>query len=233
MKLCPQCDFIYENDQSLCDMDGADLVYNPTPFPPAKNAAPNPAVISSANSQWWRLAATAVVGVVLGTVLFLIYQGSIHPTSPQSSNDSSAQVTNRSSEQVISELAPPVSHDSGAPANLDLTQRVPLTPPIDATPAPFPTLSRKASPQSQSPRPSLSMQLPQLSKSTAKANSSTFVAVKLSPSPSRLPAPKREERKRKPAPAIDEPKAAHQKKDSGIGSFLKKTVRIFKKPFKF
>jgi hypothetical protein len=29
MKLCPQCDFIYEDDQSVCDMDGKDLVSNP------------------------------------------------------------------------------------------------------------------------------------------------------------------------------------------------------------
>ena len=65
MKLCPQCDFIYENDQSLCDMDGADLVYDPTPFPSAKNAGSNLAAISSGNSRSWRLAASVVVGLVL------------------------------------------------------------------------------------------------------------------------------------------------------------------------
>ena len=26
MKLCPQCAFLYENDQSVCDMDGRELV---------------------------------------------------------------------------------------------------------------------------------------------------------------------------------------------------------------
>ena len=30
MKLCSQCEFIYEDDQELCDMDGAQLVYEPT-----------------------------------------------------------------------------------------------------------------------------------------------------------------------------------------------------------
>jgi hypothetical protein len=30
MKLCSQCDFIYEDDQERCDMDGAELVYEPT-----------------------------------------------------------------------------------------------------------------------------------------------------------------------------------------------------------
>ena len=28
MKLCPQCEFIYEDDQTLCDMDGRELVYD-------------------------------------------------------------------------------------------------------------------------------------------------------------------------------------------------------------
>ncbi len=31
MKLCSQCEFIYEDDQERCDMDGAELVYEPQP----------------------------------------------------------------------------------------------------------------------------------------------------------------------------------------------------------
>src|SRR5947207_11044374 len=31
MKLCPQCQFIYEDDQNLCDMDGKALVYDNRP----------------------------------------------------------------------------------------------------------------------------------------------------------------------------------------------------------
>jgi hypothetical protein len=30
MKLCSQCEFIYEDEQECCDMDGAQLVYEPT-----------------------------------------------------------------------------------------------------------------------------------------------------------------------------------------------------------
>ena len=30
MKLCSQCQFIYEDEQECCDMDGAELVYEPT-----------------------------------------------------------------------------------------------------------------------------------------------------------------------------------------------------------
>ncbi|MFN2492174.1 MAG: hypothetical protein ABR501_04735, partial [Pyrinomonadaceae bacterium] len=44
MKLCPHCDFIYEDDQTLCDMDGRELVYRPGP-------GANDAVSSSTLSQ--------------------------------------------------------------------------------------------------------------------------------------------------------------------------------------
>ncbi|HEX2268901.1 MAG TPA: hypothetical protein VHH35_05180 [Pyrinomonadaceae bacterium] len=33
MKRCPQCEFLYEDDQSLCDMDGVLLVYDSRTFP--------------------------------------------------------------------------------------------------------------------------------------------------------------------------------------------------------
>lgn len=34
MKLCPQCEFIYEDEQSFCDMDGTGLVHNAAADPP-------------------------------------------------------------------------------------------------------------------------------------------------------------------------------------------------------
>ena len=34
MKLCPECDFIYEDNQSFCDMDGKELIQRPAPEPP-------------------------------------------------------------------------------------------------------------------------------------------------------------------------------------------------------
>jgi hypothetical protein len=36
MKLCSQCEFIYEDDQESCDMDGAELVYQPRRKAPGK-----------------------------------------------------------------------------------------------------------------------------------------------------------------------------------------------------
>ena len=33
MKRCPQCEFLYEDEQSLCDMDGILLVYDSRQLP--------------------------------------------------------------------------------------------------------------------------------------------------------------------------------------------------------
>ena len=36
MKLCPQCAFIYEDDQRVCDMDGKALINAPAPAEPQR-----------------------------------------------------------------------------------------------------------------------------------------------------------------------------------------------------
>lgn len=43
MKRCPLCDFIYEDDQSVCDMDGTELVHDSEELvPAAKDSTPAP-----------------------------------------------------------------------------------------------------------------------------------------------------------------------------------------------
>lgn len=44
MKRCPQCEFIYEDDQSLCDMDGVLLVFDSRTLPDLHTLATVPAV---------------------------------------------------------------------------------------------------------------------------------------------------------------------------------------------
>ena len=44
MKRCPQCEFIYEDDQSLCDMDGVLLVFDSRTLPNLHALATVPAV---------------------------------------------------------------------------------------------------------------------------------------------------------------------------------------------
>ncbi|HEX6719127.1 MAG TPA: hypothetical protein VF088_18630 [Pyrinomonadaceae bacterium] len=71
MKRCPQCEFIYEDDQSLCDMDGVLLVFDGrtlpdlhalTTIPPRRQPKRNKAVPAFA---------TVVLALVLGMVYYV------------------------------------------------------------------------------------------------------------------------------------------------------------------
>lgn len=75
MKLCPQCEFIYEDDQSLCDMDGKTLV-NDTRVgvaPATLSAIP---AARPAKSRLKIIAMPLVAGLVLSALLFIAYCGS-------------------------------------------------------------------------------------------------------------------------------------------------------------
>lgn len=67
MKRCPRCDFIYEDDQGLCDMDGSELecVHEVSPAPHAATTrTPRPSALGRR-----RLPALLIAGVILGVVL--------------------------------------------------------------------------------------------------------------------------------------------------------------------
>jgi pyruvate/2-oxoglutarate dehydrogenase complex dihydrolipoamide acyltransferase (E2) component len=93
MKRCSLCDFIYEDEQSLCDMDGFELVADSGLLTRLENTALVPAELPQPKSSWGRrLAFPTVATVILGAVLFLVYYVPTHRTVRQS-NYSPAQVT--------------------------------------------------------------------------------------------------------------------------------------------
>ena len=162
MKRCPQCDFIYEDDQSLCDMDGVLLVLDSRNLPVTAKGQPR-------RNRMVPAFATVILALVLG----MVYYVSIHRRAAQSSYTPSS---------AASTLNPP-----------------PETQPsleVQAQPAP----------EVEAPKPEPAKQPP--ANSPAKKQ------------PAKASAPN------KPEP---EPK----KDDSKVGSILKKTGRILKKPFKF
>ena len=193
MKRCPQCEFIYEDDQGSCDMDGVRLVADSQLLSDSGFAKVDVGslVASSQASQWRSFALPAVGAVILGVVLFLVFYVSTHPTTPQNTHYSSAQVT-VDSQSAASQSAP----------NPDLTQ--PAAPP-----------SRMDEPTAS---PIESIQAPD--------------SAKHSSAPSAIPDTKREEKKRKQDRAIRKSNGTDSKKDSKVGSFLKKASHILKKPFK-
>lgn len=70
MKRCPQCEFIYEDDQSLCDMDGVLLVFDSRTLPNVHALATVPAVNKT---QRRKRAVPAFATVVLALVLGMVY----------------------------------------------------------------------------------------------------------------------------------------------------------------
>ena len=88
MKKCPQCEFIYEDDQSLCDMDGVLLVFD-------SRALPNLHALETVapKSQRRSRAVPAFASVILALVLGAVYYVSTHRaayTSPAITTTSSA-----------------------------------------------------------------------------------------------------------------------------------------------
>lgn len=71
MKRCPQCEFIYEDDQSLCDMDGALLVMDARSFPNLQALATVPAKAQPKRVRAVPAFATIILAGVLGMVYYV------------------------------------------------------------------------------------------------------------------------------------------------------------------
>jgi len=174
------------------------------------------------STRWKRFAATAVVGVVLGTVLVLVFHAFTLRTQEHIST-TALQKTNHSAEQV--------SGDSAVPTNLDLSLPVPVASPVGALPVPAPIASPQSPPSQSTHLPSLKATTNVLPRPSAQAgNVSSF--AKPSPALSRPRVARIAASTRRPQRVNAKPMEANHK-DSRIGSFLKKTGHILKKPFGF
>lgn len=178
MKWCTQCNFIYEDDQRLCDMDGTELVHYSRSLPetPSPQRASQPVRFSSKV-----FAIVGISGVVLGFLLsFIFYVFTLQPP-PQNANLSSSKVT--TGPQSAPNLVVPAPAASATPP----PSKAPIT--------------------------------------NVNALETPSRIVRASPAHSLSPTPKREEKKPKPG-------NTNQKKESKVGSVLRKTGRVLKKPFK-
>ena len=78
MKRCPQCEFIYEDDQSHCDMDGAQLAHDEHQLPKLQALTTRPPVQKpKARSRILAMVTT----LVLAGVMALVYYVSIRQPS--------------------------------------------------------------------------------------------------------------------------------------------------------
>jgi len=175
MKRCPKCEFIYEDDQSLCDMDGVLLVLDSRTLPHLHALQTVPPKTASKRNRAVPAFATLILALVLGMVYYV------------STQRKATQNTYTPPEPTAASVPTPV-------------------PEVNPTP--------EAQPSTEEPKP--------------EPPKPTTVAAAAAPAPVKKVAPKPA-----PTPIPAKAKVEEKKEDSKVGSILKKTGRILKKPFKF
>ena len=240
MKLCSQCEFIYEDDQERCDMDGAVLVYEPTlehVFPknalkvipePAERAGRARLVIPLSRSPQPETS-IAHVNVVAGSsrFVFQIAAGIVVTFA--------AFVAFYASQRLF--------HTKPQPANSSLETQNPKLETFDLSSA-----VSAASTTSEKPEtPNAKLETSPLSDKLQTRNAKREAAVpalpglkplpRLKPLPTLKPLPRLRDQSRSQNPSrkvavVNTKVNANTKKESRFGSFLKKTGRILTKPFK-
>jgi len=190
MKRCPQCEFIYEDDQSLCDMDGFLLVFDSQVLPKPKTPRKG-----SATTQWKSRVVTAMAALILATVLVLVYYVSTNQ-QPEAGTYPATVVTGTQPSSNASKSTSDSPVNDAQPASNTIETKTPVSAP---TPADASTKDNKVKsvPVTGAKEGKESILKPK-AKSTQKTQSA----------------------------------AQAQNNDSKIGSLLKKTGKILKKPFK-
>lgn len=183
MKKCPQCEFIYEDDQRLCDMDGALLVFDSRTLPNLHALAPVdvPAARVAPKAHWRHRTFPAMATLILATIFSLVYLVSTQrTTAPAPVN--------------VPSVTLPASN---------------LVGPTEANPTPEPPPATEEA-SSTAPEDKEEEPKPETNKATAPAKKLTSKTSTTQPKPAEV----------------------SKKDDSKVGSILKKTGRILKKPFK-
>ena len=187
MKRCPQCEFIYEDDQSLCDMDGALLVLDARTLPNL-HALATVDVPLAPRAHWRHRTFPAMAALILATVLSLVYFVSTQRTAPVSTPLPQAPLSSAATTTA------PTGNDAAVTAKDE-------PPPIKDESKPEP------------PKPE-----PLKTNVTAATTNTT--------------APAAAKRATAKTPSLQTKAEEPKKDDSKVGSILKKTGRLLKKPFK-
>jgi hypothetical protein len=237
MKLCPQCEFIYEDDQNLCDMDGETLVYDsrvgvlPGTLSSATGARP-------AKSRLKSIAVPVAAGLALSATLFITYCAS----SPLLSSNVAAPISKpaakeRSPRQQTSPPDGPQSqslNSSQSPANPIVASE-----PVHSSPDESTAKLGSESAGSQGV-PKAADKVPKASDNRLTIAKALPLLPQVKPLP-RLPPTRRLETARSRPSGSNQkaivvevkPAKADANKGSKLTTFFKKTTRILRKPFKF
>ena len=205
MKRCPQCEFIYEDDQTCCDMDGINLVFDHAPSPGAQ-----PKTSRSGKRKTSRRSILSVCAVIFGVLVVAIGYASLERAMTVSSEPASLAATSS---------AEPANQDSDTPRPVE---------PAQVEPEEKPTASPKADKSSDVEPGSRSAVSPKAVE-PLQSNSLGTRGVVLGSIP---PQNRIETSRSQPTVVKVKPAPEPAKKDSKVVSIVKKTGRIITKPFK-
>ena len=152
MKRCPLCDFIYEDDQGVCDMDGFELVHERGELVPTGKDVPRMPPASAASLRWRRPLQIILLGFGLGAAVFSAYYTSVPQAAASRGGTEPAPYTARPAPPAVeSTPAPVASTTADLPVEMTEPSAVETTPtPAPTTPTPEP---RAAKPDAKRPRP--------------------------------------------------------------------------------
>lgn len=247
MKRCPTCDFLYEDDQSLCDMDGRKLVFEAAPLRLKQNVATS--ATSPKRKLGWRLfGILAIPTFVLGLLVPVAFQQSRQANIVQSPEAFSKDLSKSASQNANQTGAPEMVNQPGVSGPVLPTPSATPSPspedtPVEATPSPrgkTSTLNAREAEKSRLASIAIANansvareNAKSIGRARADAGGIQLVVVSSGRSGAFATQPvvarNREEKK---APTDVKPREDNERKGSQIVSFLKKTGRILKKPFK-
>ena len=124
MKRCPQCEFIYEDDQSLCDMDGVLLVFDSRTLPNLHALATVSAPLPGKTSRRNRMVPA------FATLILMLAVGSVYYVS------------------TLRNTAPPPNF---TPASVSVEPPATEAPVVVPEPSPEPSASNEVQPPAESP----------------------------------------------------------------------------------
>jgi hypothetical protein len=215
MRRCPVCDFIYEDDEKLCAMDGTGLVNHTGPLPFEESALPQAA---APRNSHWRGSTLIAAAIILAIALFFYFHKAARRNVLQSNPQAAAQTRKPSEASHPNPVAVPV--ETATPF---------VTPSPDLNPTPAKIDARPRSHRARQagdiravpvetatpfPRPAPSLPV----RANIEAPSVVFRSSPVKPNQPRS----------SPTPHTTD---TNQKKESKVRSFLKKAGRLLKKPF--
>jgi hypothetical protein len=241
MKRCPECQFLYENESALCDMDGTPLRYT----------VALPSLPGLAKSIWDKWTIALLCAVVLSTVLVILYRA-----TPRAYTEAAGQMKSTTNEMPPAKQNAPPAESTAPSESSEPEQAVDAADVSDRERDPF---------ESQSPMTGTKAQKSKRASSLADATAPPPAAVNHFEPVSNPPTAGTSSTAAKPATSAttageksanqtssQTPSSAtsstsahpkppetysnkadtpNQKPDSGVKSFFKKAGKVLKKPF--